>query len=54
LHWDEREMLFTKLGMRILKHHRDIEEIEEMKVRFGGTVPWQEILSMSNEELCNE
>jgi len=49
----EREVLFTKLSMRILKHHQAIEETEEMKARFGGSIPWDEIMTTSDEELCN-
>jgi len=49
----EREILFDRLSIRILKHHQDIEETDEMKARFGGSIPWKEIVGTSDEELCN-
>jgi len=49
----EREILFKKLSIRILKHHPDIEETTEMKARFGGAVPWKEILDTDDEVLCD-
>jgi len=53
--WDgsEREVLFKTLSMRILKYHQDIEETEDMKARFGGAIPWKEILDADFREVCN-
>jgi len=50
----EREGLYRKLAMRILRYHPEIDDgdysTEEI---FGGSIPWKEILDADFREVCN-